>query len=85
MNTATEHPFRPAPGCTLLYMSYDVHQVALERAAREIEAARTKLDAAMEEARVAALEAIAAGVSELAVTKTLKLHRLTVRRWQGKG
>jgi hypothetical protein len=78
----------PGPqNCTLAYMSEVTKQDALEhagRVGRNITAAREKLEAAMEEGRGAALEAIASGNSELAVAQQMNLNRLTVRRWQGK-
>lgn len=56
----------------------------LDRAARDLRAARQRLDTAMESAKTTALAAIAGGATEVDVARALGVNRLTVRRWQGK-
>jgi DNA invertase Pin-like site-specific DNA recombinase len=62
----------------------DEDQIALERAGRNLAGARAKVDEALEAARIAALEAVANGVSEAAVARHLEVNRMTVRTWLGK-
>lgn len=57
---------------------------ALDAAARRLRAARESLNTAMEGARLAALKALDAGVSEVDVSRQLGVNRMTVRKWRGK-
>ena len=59
-------------------------QDQLEQAARRLAAARTEHDAATQQARAAARAAAAAGTPETRIAATLRVDRLTVRRWLGK-
>ncbi len=56
----------------------------LERAGARLAAARTEQAAALQEAERAALDALADGISESAVARTLGVDRMTVRKWAGK-
>jgi transposase-like protein len=38
----------------------------------------------MERARMAALEGLASGITEVKVARTLGVDRMTVRKWRGK-
>lgn len=53
-------------------------------AARILQAARNGLNAAMEKAKAAAVDAHASGDTEVEIAKTLGVNRMTVRRWLGK-
>ena len=57
---------------------------ALRAVSDDYLAARRAADTARDTARVAALEAIAAGMSEASVARLIGIDRLTMRRWQGK-
>lgn len=56
----------------------------LKKAARDLRAARARLQYAMETAQLAALDALADGATEVEVAKALDVNRMTVRRWAGK-
>lgn len=56
----------------------------LERAGRKLRSARKAQKDAMEAARLAALEALAQGYTEVQVADTLGVDRMTVRKWNGK-
>lgn len=56
----------------------------LTHAASTLAKARAAEQAAMDSARVAALDAIANGVPEAVAARTLGVNRMTVRRWLGK-
>jgi transposase len=56
----------------------------LERAGRKLRSARKAQKDAMEAARLAALEALDHGHSEVEVASTLGVDRMTVRKWGGK-
>lgn len=56
----------------------------LETAAHFLREARVALDAAMEDARMAALDALANGATEVSVAERLGVTRMTVRKWRGK-
>jgi hypothetical protein len=51
---------------------------------RKLLRARMAEDAAYEEARIAAIKAIAEGVPEAVVARELGVNRMTVRKWEGK-
>jgi transposase len=53
-------------------------------AGRNLEAARTKLEAAKHRAADAAEKASAGGMSEVEIARRLGVNRLTVRKWLGK-
>ena len=59
-------------------------QTQLETAAKRLAAARTEHDAATQQARTAARTAATAGTPETRIAATLRVDRLTVRRWLGK-
>jgi hypothetical protein len=59
-------------------------QDQLEQAARRLAAARAEHHAATTQARTAAVAAAAAGTPEIRIAATLRVDRLTVRRWLGK-
>jgi hypothetical protein len=56
----------------------------LERAGRKLRLARRAQSEAMEAARLAALDAIERGFTEVEVATTLGVDRMTVRKWGGK-
>lgn len=56
----------------------------LERAGRKLRSARKAQKGAMEDARVAAIDAIEQGYTEVEVAATLGVDRMTVRKWAGK-
>lgn len=56
----------------------------LERAGRKLRSARKTQKDAMEAARIAALEALDLGYTEVQVANTLGVDRMTVRKWAGK-
>lgn len=56
----------------------------MERAGDRLRRARAAVEKATEEARLMALEALAAGAAESAVARTLGVDRMTVRKWAGK-
>ena len=57
---------------------------SMTKAARELRAARSRLDTAMTSARTAAIAEHAAGIPETEIAKALGVNRMTVRRWLGK-
>ena len=59
-------------------------QDQLEAAARRLAAARAEHHAATTQARTAARAAATAGSPETRIDATLRVVRLTVRRWLGK-
>lgn len=59
-------------------------QEELARAGRKLRSARKAEQAALETAKVAALQAIEEGQTEVAVAATLGVDRMTVRKWAGK-
>lgn len=67
--------------CIVLYMNTSSD---LKKAARDLRTARARLQYAMETARLAALDALNDGVSEVQVSKALDVNRMTVRKWAGK-
>lgn len=56
----------------------------LARAGRKLRSARKAQQAALEAAKVAALQAIEEGQTEVAVAAALGVDRMTVRKWSGK-
>ena len=56
----------------------------LERAGVRLQRARAAVDQATEQARAAALAALAEGVAEAGVARTLGVDRMTIRKWAGK-
>lgn len=56
----------------------------LERAGAQLRRARAALAKAAEQAEAEGLRALAEGVSESAVARTLGVDRMTVRKWAGK-
>lgn len=56
----------------------------LRQAARNLRAARSRLDAAMAAAQAVAVEAHATGTRETEIARELNVNRMTVRRWLGK-
>lgn len=56
----------------------------LERAGKRLRTTRSAQSKTYEEARVAALNALAGGMSESEVAATLGVDRMTVRKWRGK-
>ena len=56
----------------------------LRQAARNLRAARSRLDDAMAAAEQAAITAYSDGTPETEIAKTLGVNRMTVRRWLGK-
>lgn len=56
----------------------------LDRAGRKLRSARKAQKAALDEAQAAAVDALAQGVTEVEVAKTLGVDRMTVRKWAGK-
>lgn len=56
----------------------------LERAGRKLRSARKAEQDAYEQARVAAIAAIADGVPEAVAARELGVNRMTVRKWLGK-
>lgn len=56
----------------------------LAKAARDLRAARARVEAAMEAAQVVALAEHDAGMPETEIAKALGVNRMTVRRWLGK-
>ena len=59
-------------------------EAPLESAAATLDTARRTERDAMQAARVAALDAIANGDSEVHVAQALGVNRMTVRKWLGK-
>jgi DNA-binding transcriptional regulator LsrR (DeoR family) len=57
---------------------------ALKRAGRNLQAARSRLAWATEEAKKAAVADYADGMTETDIARTLGVNRLTVRAWLGK-
>jgi hypothetical protein len=62
-------------------MAKVTHTTALEKAGRRLEAARAEEKSAVEEARAAALAAVADGVTQAIVARHLKVNRITVGTW----
>lgn len=56
----------------------------LERAGRKLRSARKTEREAMKAARLAALDALELGYTEVEVANTLGVDRMTVRKWGGK-
>ena len=56
----------------------------LAAAAEELRAARHRLEVATGKAATAALDALEAGETEVAVAAALGVNRLTIRKWAGK-
>lgn len=56
----------------------------LDKAGRKLQSARKAQEAALESARLAAIDALAQGFTEVEVSKTLGVDRMTVRKWAGK-
>lgn len=56
----------------------------LEQAAAQLQEARDGVDAALAHARAVALRALEAGLTEVAVARTLGVSRTTIRTWTGK-
>jgi DNA invertase Pin-like site-specific DNA recombinase len=56
----------------------------LARAARNLRAARQRLETAMQDAESAATAAHSDGTPETEIARTLGVNRMTVRRWLGK-
>jgi hypothetical protein len=56
----------------------------LTKAARNLRAARQRLDAAMQAAVEATIAAHNEGTPETAIARMLDVNRMTVRRWLGK-
>jgi transposase len=56
----------------------------LRLAARNLRAARSRLDAAMVSAKEFAIQANADGMPETEIAKLFDVNRMTVRRWLGK-
>lgn len=56
----------------------------LDALGRKREKARAEVARLFEQARVAAIEAVASGVPEADVARRLKVDRMTVRKWLGK-
>lgn len=56
----------------------------IEQAARDLRAARRRLDTAMQTAEQVAITARADGVPETEIARALGVNRMTVRRWLGK-
>jgi hypothetical protein len=61
-----------------------VTQEELARAGRRLRSARKAEQAALEAAKVAAVQAIKEGQTEVAVAAALGVDRMTVRKWAGK-
>lgn len=59
-------------------------QEELARAGRKLRSARKAEQVALEAAKVAALQAIEEGQTEVAVAAALGVDRMTVRKWSGK-
>lgn len=59
-------------------------QEELARAGRRLRSARKAEQAALEAAKVAAVQAIKEGQTEVAVAAALGVDRMTVRKWAGK-
>lgn len=59
-------------------------QAELRRVAKQLRAAREHLRKAMDAAQYAAEDAHAEGVPETEIARTLRVNRMTVRRWLGK-
>ena len=56
----------------------------LAKVARDLRAARSRLNVAMQAAEQAATSAHADGMAETEIARTVGVNRLTVRRWLGK-
>jgi len=56
----------------------------LDAVAARYEAVRTALHEATVEAKAAAVEAVAAGMSEVEAARRLGVSRMTLRKWIGK-
>jgi DNA invertase Pin-like site-specific DNA recombinase len=56
----------------------------LRQAARNLRAARSRLDAVMVSAKDFAVQAHADGMPETEIAKLFDVNRMTVRRWLGK-
>lgn len=56
----------------------------LERVGRKLRSARKAQSEAMEAGRIAALDALTEGYTEVQVANTLGVDRMTVRKWAGK-
>lgn len=56
----------------------------LAKAARQLRAARQRLDIAMKAAEQAAITAHRDGAPETEIARTLGVNRMTIRRWLGK-
>jgi hypothetical protein len=56
----------------------------LAKAARNLRAARSRLDKAMAKAEQVAIEASREGIAETVISRELGVNRMTVRRWLGK-
>lgn len=54
------------------------------KAARDLRAARRRLDAAMRAAQAIAAAAHVTGVPETEIAREIGVNRMTVRRWLGK-
>lgn len=78
---AVRHPATAAPQVHSRRMTPG----ELIRVGRDLQAARTKLEAAMHRAAEWAEQAHAGGMPETEIARLLGVNRLTVRRWLGKG
>lgn len=56
----------------------------LERAGRNLRSARKAEQDAYEQARLAAIAAVADGVPEAVAARELGVNRMTIRKWMGK-
>lgn len=70
-----------APG-TEFIIPIEVDDVA--KVGSKLARARAKTNEVLEEARLTGLAALAAGMTEVDVSKSLGVDRMTVRKWQGK-
>jgi hypothetical protein len=68
----------------LTSVELDIIDVDLIRAGEELKAARKAANAAYADAQRAALAALHAGATEVAVADVLGVDRMTVRKWAGK-
>jgi FixJ family two-component response regulator len=79
----------PTIKCIVVYMNEPtLEQLAsrrrLDDVGSDLRSAREALAAAMEAARVQALDCIARGVPETVIATELGVDRMTVRKWAGK-
>jgi DNA invertase Pin-like site-specific DNA recombinase len=72
--------YRCTKGCILL----DMKAPTPAKAARDLQAARDRLDQAMQAAQATAVTMYDDGTPETTIAETLGVNRLTVRRWLGK-